>query len=152
MQVFDIREKGELLEQAGEYIWKQWGSDSNYHFYKDCIEQSCLTKNDVPRFFIAVEDNKIIGCYALLRSDLNSRQDLTPWFACLFVEPEYRGKKIGSLLQKHALEQSKAKGYKKLYLCTELTNYYEKNNWKYIGSGFLLNDEKTRIYERDLNT
>jgi N-acetylglutamate synthase-like GNAT family acetyltransferase len=145
--IFNIRDKKELFDETVDYFWKQWGAESNYHFYKDCMEQSCKTDNDVPRFFIAMDNNRIIGSYALLRSDLNSRQDLTPWFACLYVEPDYRGKNIGSLLQKHALEKAKERGYQKLFLCTELTEYYEKTDWKYIGDGYLLNDELTRIYE-----
>jgi N-acetylglutamate synthase-like GNAT family acetyltransferase len=114
------------------------------------MEHSCKIKNDVPGFFIVMDNDRIIGSYALLRSDLNSRQDLTPWFACLYVDPAYRGKNIGSLLQEHAIKQAKDKGYRKIYLCTELTDYYEKSGWEYIGKGYLLNDELTRIYEHDV--
>ncbi|WP_246311155.1 GNAT family N-acetyltransferase [Paenibacillus xylanilyticus] len=77
----------------------------------------------------------------------NSRQDLFPWFACLHVEPEYRGQNLGGQLQNHAMNEAKAKGYDKLYLCTDLTDYYEKHNWAYIGKGYLLDDAETRIYE-----
>ncbi|MFK0522076.1 hypothetical protein ACINKY_07660 [Paenibacillus illinoisensis] len=35
----------------------------------------------------------------------------------------------------------------KLYLCTDLQGYYEKNDWTYIGKGYLLDNEETRIYE-----
>ncbi|KOP67239.1 acetyltransferase [Bacillus sp. FJAT-18019] len=148
--IFDIRDKKGYFEAAVNYFWEQWGSDSNYHFYKDCIEHSCEMKNDVPAFFIAMDKDKIIGSYALLRSDLNSRQDLTPWLACLFVDPEYRGKNLGSILQEHAINQSKIKGYQKLYLCTDLTGYYERTDWKHIGYGYLLDDERTKIYEHEL--
>ena len=111
IQIFDIREKRELLKEAVNYFWNHWGSASNLNFYRDCIERSCDTESDIPRFYIALEDNKIIGSYAILRSDLNSRQDLFPWFACLYVEPEYRGKKIGAQLQNHAINEVRLKGY-----------------------------------------
>lgn len=94
-----------------------------------------------------MEENKIVGSYAILRSDLNSRQDLSPWFACLFVELEYRGKHIGAQLQTHAINQAKLRGYENLYLCTDMTGYYEKTNWRFIGKGFSLFDDETRIYE-----
>jgi GNAT superfamily N-acetyltransferase len=147
IQIFDIREKPELLKDAIDYFWNQWGSESNYNFYRDCIERSTETESDVPRFYIAIEDNKTIGSYALLRSDLNSRQDLFPWLACLYVEPEYRGKNIGAQLQNHAINQVRLKGYEKLYLCTDLTDYYERNNWSHIGKGYSIGDDETRIYE-----
>ncbi|WP_229522421.1 GNAT family N-acetyltransferase [Paenibacillus monticola] len=94
-----------------------------------------------------MEGNKIIGSYALLRSELNSRQDLSPWLACLFVEPEYRRKNIGVQLQNHSINQVRLKGYEKLYLCTDLTDYYERNNWNHIGKGYSIDDNETRIYE-----
>ncbi|MDQ0721831.1 hypothetical protein QF049_003092 [Paenibacillus sp. W4I10] len=45
------------------------------------------------------------------------------------------------------MNEVKTKGYDKLYLCTDLNDYYEKSNWTYIGKGYLLDDEETRIYE-----
>jgi len=116
-------------------------------FYKDCIERSIDTNNDLPRFFVVLQDDEIIGSYAILRSDLNSRQDLFPWFACLYVEDEFRGKNIGSMLQNHAKQYIKTLGYEKLYLCTELSDYYEKNNWNEIGIGYSIGDDKYKIYE-----
>ena len=147
IQIMDIRDEKELLEDAVNYFWSQWGSSTNYNFYKDCITQSCNTDSEIPRFYLAIEDNKIIGSYALLRSELNSRQDLSPWFACLYVHPEERGRKIGDLLQTHAIGESRRKGFKALYLCTDLTKYYERTNWKYIGKGYSISGDETRIYE-----
>ena len=146
IQIIDIRNKTEILEEAINYFWSQWGSDSNYNFYKDCIIHSCTTESGIPRFYLAIEDNRIIGSYALLRSDLNSRQDLSPWFGCLYVSPEARGRGIGDLLQTHAIEESSKKGFKDLYLCTDMMNYYERTNWKYIGQGYSISDDATRIY------
>ncbi|MCG7386830.1 GNAT family N-acetyltransferase [Paenibacillus sp. ACRRY] len=146
-EIMNIRQKPELLQAAVQYFWKQWGTETSYHFYRDCMERSVDTNSDVPRFYVMLDGDRIIGGYALLRSDLNSRQDLFPWFACLHVVPEYRGKNLGGQLQKHAVNQVKLKGYDKLYLCTDLQGYYEKNDWTYIGKGYLLDDEETRIYE-----
>lgn len=147
LEILNIRNYPERLEEAIQYIWGQWGSESNQKFYRDCIIQSCETESDLPRFYLAIEDNKIIGSYALLRSDLNSRQDLCPWFACLYVNSDSRGRKIGEWLQNHAINETKEKGYSKLFLCTDLTEYYERNKWRYIGRGYSLNDDETRIYE-----
>lgn len=37
------------------------------------------TESDVPRFYVLLDEDRIVGGYALLGSDLNSRQDLFPW-------------------------------------------------------------------------
>ncbi|WP_339259878.1 hypothetical protein MKZ12_08340 [Paenibacillus sp. FSL R5-0713] len=81
MQIFDIRQKPEVLQEAVQYFWKHWGQS------------------------------------------------------------------LGGQLQNHALSEVKAKRYNKLYLCTDLTDFYERNNWDYISRGYLLDDEETRIYE-----
>jgi GNAT superfamily N-acetyltransferase len=112
-RMIDIRERTELLKEVADYFWNQWGSDSNYNFYRDCIERSCDT---------------------------------------VYVEPEHRGHNVGMQLQNHAINQAKLKGYEKLYLCTDLTDYYEKNNWKFIGKGYSITDEETRIYEFNIES
>lgn len=150
VKIIDVRDQIQLMDKAVDFFWKQWGAESNFHFYRDCIVQSCQTESDVPRFYLAMDGETIIGSYALLRSDLNSRQDLTPWLACLFVEPDYRGRKIGDLLQNHAIQEARKKGYARLYLCTDLTDYYERTQWTYIGNGYSIFDEETRIYAYEL--
>ncbi|MEK8127960.1 GNAT family N-acetyltransferase [Paenibacillus filicis] len=146
IEIVPVRSRPELLEAAISYFWEKWGSETSYRFYRNCIEHSCTTKSDLPRFYIAMDEERIIGSYALLRSDLNSRQDLAPWFACLYVDQDYRGERVGALLQQHAVQESREFGYQQLYLCTDLTGYYERTGWSYIGEGYSLNDDETRVY------
>ncbi|BBH20309.1 hypothetical protein Back11_16540 [Paenibacillus baekrokdamisoli] len=147
IEIYDIREQKARLDEIVDYFWKQWGSESNYHFYRDCMEHSCQTDNNLPRFYVAMEDSKIVGSYALLRSDLNSRQDLEPWFACLYVSPELRGRKLGTQLQNHAKDQARIAGYPALYLSTDLDGYYERNEWIAKGHTYLFDGTQTKVYE-----
>jgi len=148
IHIFEVHERQDLYEQSVQFIWKQWGDQKNYNFYKNCIDHSSAGSG-LPKFYIAVQDKQsIVGCYALLRSDLNSRQDLHPWFACLFVAEECRGKRIGDLLQKNAIEQVKRMDFDHLYLCTDLEGYYERLEWSFLDYGYLFNGHRTRIYRR----
>jgi len=61
----------------------------------------------LPRFYVAEVNGKLVGCYALLINDINSRQDLFPWFAYLYVLPVYRGKGIASKLLQHGINTAK---------------------------------------------
>lgn len=146
IQIYDLRDRMDMLEAAVQFFWKQWGSESSFHFYRDCMEWSCKTDSDLPRFYISMDESKIMGSYALLRSDLSSRQDLFPWFACLYVEPEYRGQQLGKMLQDHAISQARDRGYQELHLCTDLVDYYEHNGWKRNGESYSLTGEMTRVY------
>ena len=147
MEIYNVREIKEKKEEIFEYFWRKWGYEKNRMFYRDCIERSIDTESDLPRFFVALEEDKIIGSYAILRSDLNSRQDLYPWFACLYVEEEQRGRNLGAMLQQHAKAYMKSKGFDKLYLCTDMNDYYEKNDWIDIGIGYSIGDDLYKIYE-----
>ena len=81
MKIELITKKSDLLKKGVSYIWKHWGSDSNFNFYKDCIENSISGTESLPKFYLMLDEDKIIGCYALLTNDIISRQDLMPWFA-----------------------------------------------------------------------
>ncbi|WP_255253181.1 GNAT family N-acetyltransferase [Brevibacillus laterosporus] len=151
IEVFELRNKMEYFDEAVKVYWNQWGSQSNYKFYHDCMFNSCTSNCDLPRFYIAVRNNSIVGTYAILRNDLISRQDLFPWLACLYVVPELRGNRVGSILLKHAKEETKRLGLTKLYLSTDLEGYYEKYNWTFLTTGYIFNGDATKIYEATIH-
>lgn len=52
----------------------------------------------------------------------------------MYVKKEFRGKGYSKILNNAILEEAKKRGFKKLYLKTDLINYYEK-----FGAVFLEN-------------
>ncbi|NLP49405.1 GNAT family N-acetyltransferase [Bacillus sp. RO1] len=148
MNVIELRNKDQLLDRAINVFWQQWGSEENFKFYEDAILQSATTSSDIPRFYVAVEDGEIIGTYAILRNDINSRQDLCPWLACLYVAEEQRGKGIGAKLLEHGLRVAAEKGYENMYLTTDLVNYYERYGWKNNGIVYGPDGGSIKLYEK----
>lgn len=67
---------------------------------------------------------------ALKICDLESRADLTPWLASLYVDKKHRNQGIGTQLV-HAIEQEAVKlGVKKLFLFTPGTeSFYARLGW-----------------------
>ncbi len=151
MKIVEVQQRKDLFEKAVNAFWEQWGSEQNYKFYENCMIHSCQTKDELPRFYIALIDEEIVGTYALLRNDLNSRQDLYPWFACLYVNPEHRGKEIGSQLLQHAIEETSRKGFENLYLSTDLDGYYEKYDWTHDGEVYGVDGGSLKIYKKSSN-
>ncbi|WP_166242653.1 GNAT family N-acetyltransferase [Paenibacillus turpanensis] len=150
IELFELNDKKKSLDELTAYVWSKWGTTSNFSFYQDCMLHSLTKSSDVPKFYFAADGEKVVGCFALLRSELVSRQDLTPWFACLFVEEEYRGHSLGAKFLQYAAEEAKKFGYEKLYLSTSLENYYEKYNWEYMADCNYFNGEKTKVYGKEL--
>lgn len=94
LEISELSQRRDLFDEAVEVFWKQWGNQQNYKFYQDCMLHSCHTTDEIPRLYLALLNGSIFGTYALIRNDLNNRQDLFPWLACLYVNPEYRGSKL----------------------------------------------------------
>jgi hypothetical protein len=69
--------RGETLDEAVDFVWGNWGGPGNREFYADCMAHS-LDPDGLPVFFLAYEEERIIGCIALLACDLVSRQDRMP--------------------------------------------------------------------------
>lgn len=148
MEIVEMGQKPELLAEGIQYFWKCWGSDSNFTFYKDCIEHSLDAGKSLPKFYLALEDSRIIGSYALLTNDIISRQDLMPWLACLFVEESHRGKGLAGKLLTHGLQESRRKGFSHLYLSTDLIDFYEKKGWAFFANGFGVGGDEFKIYQK----
>jgi len=138
MKIFELSDIPYKLEEAINFFWKCWGNDSNHNFYDDCIRNSLQKENAIPKFYIGVELDEIVASYALITNDLISRQDLMPWFACLFVTEPYRKRGYAEMLLDHGLNQSKLIGFDNLYLSTDLVNFYERKGWIELGKGILI--------------
>jgi GNAT superfamily N-acetyltransferase len=148
MNIIEISERPDLIGKAVDYFWKCWGNNDNFKFYQDCILNSLDKKKSLPKFFILLNDNEIIGSYALVTNDMISRQDLYPWLACLFVNPDHRNKGIAELLLNHGLQETKNKGFDSLYLSSDLENFYEKKGWVHIANGYNIFDTEIKIYSK----
>ncbi|MBD1383345.1 GNAT family N-acetyltransferase [Bacillus sp. IB182487] len=148
MKITEIKQGTELFDKAVQVFWGQWGNEGNYKFYNDAILHSCNTSEEIPRFYVALNNKSIIGTYALIRNDLNSRQDLWPWLACLYVDPEFRGNEMGSRLLEHALKEAARKGFSKLYLTSDLEGYYEKYGWTHLTECYGASGGSIKLYEK----
>ncbi|MDD2331295.1 MAG: GNAT family N-acetyltransferase [Candidatus Cloacimonetes bacterium] len=146
MIIINVWDYSPGIEAASRYIHSLWGREENYNFYHDAISHSANDENALPRFYLMMDEDKICGCYALLTNDLISRQDLLPWLACLYIEPEFRGRKLGSVLLNHGVQEADRLGYKKVYLTTDHDSYYERYGWQRMEDGFNLFGEQGRIY------
>ncbi|OGO84270.1 MAG: hypothetical protein A2Y24_07710 [Clostridiales bacterium GWE2_32_10] len=151
MEIRNLRDVPHYLDDVVNYLWKEWGEENNHIFYYRIVKNILkYEKNDIPQIYVATEGNTLLGTVSLLRSDLKSRQDLFPWFACLYVIEEYREKGIGKILESHAMQSSKNMGYNKIYLITDLIDYYEKMEWQFIGEEPTIQGSMKKVYEKNL--
>jgi N-acetylglutamate synthase-like GNAT family acetyltransferase len=138
------------FEKAIKYYHSKWGSDKNYSFFYDAISHSSNSPTGLPRFYLLLKQEKIIGCCGLVTNDFISRHDLYPWLAGIFIEEEERGHALGNMLMEYAEKEAKKAGFTHIYLTTDHDGYYEKYGWNRIEDGFELSGELTKIYMKSL--
>jgi N-acetylglutamate synthase-like GNAT family acetyltransferase len=148
MEIVNALNYPEGVDTAIRYIHSKWGDKDNLAFYTDAIIHSGKDETSLPQFYLAIQNDTIIGCFALITNDFISRHDLFPWFACLFVEPEFRGKQLGNVFMDFACAKAAAMGFATLYLTTDHDGFYERYGWLRIEDGFEPGGKKTRIYMR----
>lgn len=152
MKIYNIKEKEEFLEEVAILTQKMWGSKNLTfdEFSKKVNKKIEKIKNNFDNPFysklILVDKDKLIGFISIFPSDCDERKDLFPWYATMYVKEEYRSNGYSKILNDAILEEAKRKGFKRLYLKTDLVNYYEK-----FGAIFLekLNDNE-KIYYFDI--
>ena len=133
MKIINIIENDNYLDEYIKLCLLEWGSsktkDDNYISNK---KKKILEEDKVISVLGLVDNDTLIGFISLFKYDGEERQDLTPWYATLYVKEKYRGKGYSKLLNDALLEEASKLGFDKVFLKTDLINYYEKYGAKYI--------------------
>ena len=95
---------------------------------------------------ILLDGDILVGFISIFPTDGDERCDLSPWYATMYVKKEYRGKGYSKILNDAILDEARNRGFSKIYLKSELKNYYEKFGAIYMED--LSNGEK--LYYIDL--
>ena len=146
MKLISLRQHPDFLDRAITYFQEKWPSVMP-EIYDDCLRHSIDARNHLPQWYLLMDKDKIVGCAGLITNDFISRGDLYPWLCALFVDQEYRGQRLSTLLIDRAKADTKAFGFTHLYLSTEHIGLYEKMGFTFIGEGYHPWNERSRIYD-----
>lgn len=152
LQIYDLKDKQEYLQEIAILTEKEWGKNnlSKDEFENKINKKIQKIKNSFcDKYYcklILVNDKELIGFISIFPTDGNARKDLSPWYATMYVKEQYRGHGYSKILNDAILNEAKKRKIKRLYLKTELKNYYEK-----FGAQYMENlNEKEKIYYFDL--
>lgn len=149
MKIKNIMDDIKHLEEYAKICQVTWGKKKTDEELKTYIKEKVkriLEEDKVISILGLLDNDKLIGFISLFKYDGDEMKNLTPWYATMYVKKEYRNKGYSKILNDAILNEAKKKGYDRIYLKSNLVNYYEKFGAKYIKA---LNN-KEKLYYIDL--
>lgn len=151
LKIYNIKDKTEFLKEVATLTQKEWGRKTNskkeFEEKVDKKIDKIVHNFDNPLYckLILLKGDILVGFISIFPTDGEEKKDLSPWYATMYVKEEFRRKGYSKLLNTAILQEAKKRGFKKLYLKTNLVNYYEKFGAKFLDS--LNNGEKLYCFE-----
>ena len=133
MKIINITNNTKYLKKYIALCYLEWSEkEKKLTEYIDYKLRKLKIENNIILILGLVDHNKLVGFISLLKKDGDCEVKLTPWYATMYVKKEYRGRDYSRILNDALLEKSKRLGYTKVYLKSNLINYYEKFGAIYI--------------------
>lgn len=133
MKIINIKNNTKYLKEYITLCYLEWSEkEKKLTEYIDYKLRKLKIENNIILILGLVNHNELVGFISLLKKDGDCEVKLTPWYATMYVKKEYRGRGYSRILNDALLEKSKKLGYTKVYLKSNLINYYEKFGAIYI--------------------
>ena len=137
LKIYNIKDKKEYIKEVASLTQKEWGKYNSEEEFNEKVDKKIhkIISNLSNKYYcklILLDDDSLVGFISIFEFDLESRKDLFPWYATMYVKKEYRGRGYSKILNDAILKEARRRKFKKLYLKTNLQNYYEKFGAKYI--------------------
>jgi len=126
----------ELVRTVAGWLYAEWGCKVPGRSI-DTAESSLRQDpgaDGLPSSIIAVLADEPVGVARLVATDLESRPDLSPWLASVYVHADKRNRDIGSILCSGIVEIARRNGFHTLYLFTpDRASFYQRQGWSVMG-------------------
>ena len=133
MHIAYIKNHQETLPVVARWLFDEWSDlcpGSTPDTFADHLQENCHD-NQVPLTLIALVNGGVVGTASLIEYDMDTRHDLSPWLASVYVIPEQRGQGIGTELVQAIVAKAREIGIPTLYLFTpDKEHFYQKIGWQ----------------------
>lgn len=132
MEIDYLTDHPEFLRTLAEWQHGEWGQLRP----GDTVEarMARLTKFSsraaIPLTIVAHEEGELLGSASLIPHDMETRMELTPWLAGVFVAPQHRRRGIGAALVRRIMVEAGRLAVPVLYLYTmHSEKFYASLGW-----------------------
>lgn len=144
MEIIKIREQRHMAEKAAEWFHAKWSIPMEA--YKESISECLRGESAVPQWYVAVENEGIVGGLGVIENDFHDRKDLSPNVCAVYVEESHRCRGIAGKLLNFACQDMAMLGIDTLYLLTDHTGFYERYGWEFLCMVQGSDEEMSRMY------
>lgn len=150
VEIINLKNNEKYLREYIELCLEEWGTKCDKSKLRVKVDRKLekILSNRNDKIIVSlglINDSNLVGFISLLKTDGDERTDLTPWYGTMYIKEEFRGNRYSKILNNAILGEAKRLGYNKVYLKTDLINYYEKFGARYIEK--LNNGEKLYYME-----
>ncbi len=137
-QIVPLADRPDLVPALAEALWDFWGE--TFPHKTVAVRRASLAarmnRDRVPTAVVAVgADGSALGTASILLDDMETRPDLNPWLATVFVMPGGRRRGLGGALCAAAEAAAWRLGVERLYLFTfDQRGYYAGLGWRDLES------------------
>jgi N-acetylglutamate synthase-like GNAT family acetyltransferase len=123
----------EALPKLAEWQHAEWGylrpGDT---LEKRTVRLAGMSKRDrIPLTVVALEGDEVLGSASLIEHDMETRMELSPWLAGVFVGEQYRCQGIGAELVRRIMSEARKFKVPLLYLYTvHSEKFYAALGWE----------------------
>jgi GNAT superfamily N-acetyltransferase len=134
MEITFLKELLDSIIQIAQWYYAEWkgiyeASGLSFEDVKTAVAERTNT-GTIPLAVVALDDKRIVGTGCLKTHDMDTRIELTPWLAGIYVERTLRRKGIGSMIVSCLDDIAKKLGMQRLYLYTpRSTIFYARLGW-----------------------
>lgn len=82
--------------------------------------------------FAAIVDNRIVGFCTFMKTDYYPNNKYFPWISTIFVDEEYRGKRISGHMIEAVIKYAKSLHFSHVYIPSDMVGFYEKYGFEKI--------------------
>lgn len=135
MEILPLADKKEFIAELAELHhaeWKHLNPSLTLEGRAAAIAEAA-GREGIPSIFIAVSGDQLVGSAALVQNDMDTKPDLTPWLAAVYVKEGFRRQVVATdLIARCEIEAARSNA-SVWYLYTELASgLYEKLGWRHL--------------------
>jgi N-acetylglutamate synthase-like GNAT family acetyltransferase len=134
MDIEYLADHPEALPTLAEWQDREWGhlrADDSLEKRMARIGKSAH-RDQIPLTVVALEGGEVLGSASLIDYDMETRMELSPWLASVFVGKQYRRKGVGSELVRRIMAEAGKLKVPLLYLYTvHSEKFYAGLGWTF---------------------